>query len=873
MKKLLLGTLLCSSVVFADSVLLLQKGWQLIGSSTPIEDMSRFSAENVEEIWHYDASQQQWLGYSPDSTIQAQMNDHNISPLTSLHTWHGFWIKSKQDWALTLESTTLSTAPSDANQAQDIIQLKEGWNLISLPVDAVVSANIFEGMTVWKYNPDREWELYDEESSDTSFPQLGHIKNSDGIWVKAPKDTNVSVIDEAAKLHTFASTEAMESYIQEMLRLNARPYCGIEPLIVSVPATFASEEAMVTTSTDSSSADTAVPAPAETPTSTPSTNERAEDATDTNRQEDDVDESDIVKHDGVAIFYTSSTNQRVNITTFSRLAAGKSDALNTIDLEDQRSIDSLYLVEGKLVVLSYRYGDYATIDEGSEMAVDTVYPSYDTQQLLVDIFDVSDINNVEKISSTTLDGSLNTSRVIGDTLYLVSQFSPQYTMDYPKEYMTLSDTCQSYFENPSYDDYDEPVSTTTVSSEGTSGSASTTSTSPTTEPDYRSYAECYNIQHDSQGYFRYDYEHPNVSITALTPNIEGTSLNKQSLIHPSRLYAPAKHQQSPTMTTISAFKISDGTYQQSNSFIGYSNVEYASSNAFYLVSEKYPIYYDFTNYKQRSMIYKFGFDSALSYEGIGSVYGYALNQFALSEYQDILRIATTEGFSWGSTGTNNSIYTLADQGDQLNIQGVLSGLGKANETIYAVRFMGDKGYVVTFEQTDPLYTLDLSDPTSPQNVGELHVNGYSSYLHPIGEDKLLGIGRDATESGQVLGLKLELFDISDFTHPSSLDSITYAQGTYSELEYNHKALAYRNSDQLFAFPYVNYGDYYTNYQSSNYLGVYQVKENALIAYDPLEASNYSWDQARGLIFDMNATTYVSFFSGDTVLTKELNTTN
>ena len=183
--------------------------------------------------------------------------------------------------------------------------------------------------------------------------------------------------------------------------------------------------------------------------------------------------------------------------------------------------------------------------------------------------------------------------------------------------------------------------------------------------------------------------------------------------------------------------------------------------------------------------------------------------------------------------------------------------------------MGNKAYLVTFRETDPLYTIDLSDPKAPKKMGELEVNGYSAYLHPIGNDKLLGIGQDADENGRRKGVKIELFDISDFENPSSLDSITLSEGTYSELEHNHKALAYRSSDHLFAFPFSNYGTQFNNYQQSNHLGIYQVNENSLKSYEGIQANNENWGEHRGLIFDLNNTTYISFFSDDTVITKEL----
>lgn len=810
MKKVLLLMALLSSWLFSDSVLLLKKGWQLIGLSSPIVTMSDFNTTNVEEIWHFDASTQQWFGYSPDANIQLKMDKANVPQLHSLKSWHGFWIKSKEAWALTLEDETRSTVPVDENSSNDIIELKTGWNLISLPVDSVLSADIFKGMTVWKYNSNEKWELFDEKQDEESFPPLGHIKNSDGLWVKAPNDINLSVMDEALKLHNFSTTEEMEAYIREMATIYNRPYCGIEPFLITRDDILFSEV------TDDVMASDAIT----------STGGEVTNATETNLQESEVDESDIVKHDGVHIFYgskDSKSQNHINVTTFGRLASGNSVALKQITFDDKRVIDSFYLVKSRLIVLSTLYLD-----------------STSTQ---VDIFDVSDIENIKNISATKVDGDLVTSRVVGENLYLVTSFTPQYTVTYPKIYQELSEECRAYVEGL-------PLAT---------------------DEAYRQYAGCYYFEKESNGsFYYYDYDHPTVTITDLMPEIESDKMEKQSLITPSRLYASAKHQQLATMTTVSHIDVDDGTYTQSNSFIGYSSVQYASSNAFYLVSNQYPLYYDFNNYKKRSVIYKFDFDTALNYKGVGSVYGDPLNQFALSEYNDVLRMATTEGFSWGSSGTNNSIYTLKEQNNLLEIEGVLSGLGKEGETIRSVRFIGDRGYVVTFRQTDPLYTIDLSNPSTPLKVGELEVNGYSAYLHPIGEDKLLGIGRDADANGILEGVKLELFDVSDFAHPTSLDSITLANNTYSELESNHKALAYRSSDNLFAFPYRSYA----NYQTSNALGIYQVKERGLVAYDAISSAQSSgWGEHRGLIFDMNDTTYVSFFAGDSVVTKALTINN
>ena len=116
----------------------------------------------------------------------------------------------------------------------------------------------------------------------------------------------------------------------------------------------------------------------------------------------------------------------------------------------------------------------------------------------------------------------------------------------------------------------------------------------------------------------------------------------------------------------------------------------------------------------------------------------------------------------------------------------MDGLGKG-ERIFAVRFLGDVGYVVTFRQTDPLYTLDLARPEAPRVVGELKIRGYSAYLHPIGEGLLLGVGQDATAAGGRLGAQVSLFDVSNLARPVRLHQRLLGDGGTSEVEWDHHA--------------------------------------------------------------------------------------
>ncbi|MDO9399624.1 MAG: beta-propeller domain-containing protein [bacterium] len=194
----------------------------------------------------------------------------------------------------------------------------------------------------------------------------------------------------------------------------------------------------------------------------------------------------------------------------------------------------------------------------------------------------------------------------------------------------------------------------------------------------------------------------------------------------------------------------------------------------------------------------------------GSVPGYPLNQFALDEYKNNLRIATTigerggMGFFGGDRETANDIYVL-DQ--DLKIQGSIKNLG-LTEKIYSARFMGDRGYLVTFRQTDPFYVLDLSDPKKPEMKGELKIPGYSSYLHPISNDIILGIGK---ESQQV---KLSLFDVASPENPKEIDKYILDE-YWSEALDNHHAFLLDKKHNIFFLP-GNKGGYIFSYENNKF---------------------------------------------------------
>jgi uncharacterized secreted protein with C-terminal beta-propeller domain len=187
----------------------------------------------------------------------------------------------------------------------------------------------------------------------------------------------------------------------------------------------------------------------------------------------------------------------------------------------------------------------------------------------------------------------------------------------------------------------------------------------------------------------------------------------------------------------------------------------------------------------------------------GTVRGTVLNQFAMSEHNGDLRVATTDAVTNGSR-SESFVTVMTDDGKLLTQVGQVGGLG-LGEQIKGVRFVGDRGYVVTFRQTDPLYVLDLADPAAPTVTGELKIPGYSAYLHPLDGDLLIGVGPDATEQGRVTGTQISLFDVSDPANPRRLQQRVIAQSS-SQAAFDHHAFLYWPATGLTVVPIQEYAN-------------------------------------------------------------------
>jgi uncharacterized secreted protein with C-terminal beta-propeller domain len=202
--------------------------------------------------------------------------------------------------------------------------------------------------------------------------------------------------------------------------------------------------------------------------------------------------------------------------------------------------------------------------------------------------------------------------------------------------------------------------------------------------------------------------------------------------------------------------------------------------------------------------------SDLSVQGTGTVPGRVLNQYAIDEYNGNVRVAVTVGKNWsnigmvnGTTKTANDVYVL---NSNMNQVGSVKDLG-AGEEIYAARFMGDRAYVVTFHQTDPLYVLDMSSASNPKLAGELKVPGYSSYLEPIGDHIVLGVGKEDNK------VKVALYDVSVATFPVELSKYILDE-YWSDAVQNPHAFLKDTRHQIFFIP-GSQGGYVFSYSNNN----------------------------------------------------------
>ena len=257
------------------------------------------------------------------------------------------------------------------------------------------------------------------------------------------------------------------------------------------------------------------------------------------------------------------------------------------------------------------------------------------------------------------------------------------------------------------------------------------------------------------------------------------------------------------------------------SIMGQATTVYANSEAMVLAQPDWTFLERGIN-SDRTAVHRFAVSreqQRTPYQGSGFVQGTVNDQFSIDERGGIIRIATTrttwpvqssDPFApdiWIPPTTDNLVSTMQLTGSALELVGSTPPLAEG-ERIFSARFLGDIGYIVTFRQVDPLFAIDLKDPTKPTVLGELKIPGFSDYMHPLGDDYLLTIGRDVDEVTQRdNGTALQIFDVSDPTLPELKHKALVGEG-FSEANHNHKAFNFYDELGLLAFPFVSYeGDF------------------------------------------------------------------
>ena len=282
----------------------------------------------------------------------------------------------------------------------------------------------------------------------------------------------------------------------------------------------------------------------------------------------------------------------------------------------------------------------------------------------------------------------------------------------------------------------------------------------------------------------------------------GESVSRGQLLDCDRVYAPSVFSGFNQVSVLSFATGESLRLRDAVSTMASGETVYASHSNLYVSRVEYDYEADDRWGAPKTVVHKFSLDSSGSadYEASGTSIGLPINQYAFHEYDGRLFVATTSG-NWENT--ESFVTVLEDDGSGALTQvGQVGNLGR-NEDIYAVRYIADKAYVVTFRQTDPLYVIDLSDPTDPTTEGELKITGYSAYLHPVGENLLLGVGREATTTGRVTGAKVSLFDVSDPADPRTLDTLVLEGGS-SEVEWDARAFLWWAPEELAVVPMSNW---------------------------------------------------------------------
>lgn len=457
---------------------------------------------------------------------------------------------------------------------------------------------------------------------------------------------------------------------------------------------------------------------------------REETSYQTNVQEENVDESDIVKVSGNYIYYVSNSTEQSKIVIIEAKNAENSNKIGEIDYTSELfKPREIYINKDKLVVIG---NETESVTETARTITDSA--TYDIamppkSKSGIIIYDISNPKEPKETRRVMVEGNYLNSRMINNNIYLTAT-----------KYIYTSDLVKNSLEDLNENDYMPKYIDTSLSRE----------------------EKC--IPFNNIYYFD-EMENTNYLI------LMGVNL---------------------------------GTDEEADiqTFLGAGEYTYSSDKNMYIATSKFEYDEQYKLKNSTTHILKFALNEGkFRFEAETDVQGIVNNQFSMDENDDYFRIATTTGEIWNiNKDTVNNLYIL---NNKLEKVGEITGFAP-EEKIYSVRYADNKAYVVTFKQTDPLFVIDLSNPSAPQILGELKIPGYSTYLHPYDETHIIGFGYDTNENGTTTGLKLSMFDISDLNNPKEMFTTKIGNRyTSSELIYNHKSLLYMKNDNIIAFP-VNY---------------------------------------------------------------------
>ena len=506
----------------------------------------------------------------------------------------------------------------------------------------------------------------------------------------------------------------------------------------------------------------------------------------TNLQVDGVDEADIIKNDGTYIYQVN--NQELIVAK-----AYPSNPMSIVSRigfkQGEFTPQELYVDDQYLVLIGSAYYQESSINTPKVLPQENSQPSEPDAQFnkgsqvqiyppvfnrstsKVIIYDLSDKTNLKKLREVELDGTYVSSRKVGSNLYLIAN-------KYLDTYRIMEQGSEPPL--PSYRD--------TVGK-----------------------GEFVTIGYNDIHYFPNFVEPNYLLIAGLDLDQRDKAMQVSSYLGSGQnIYASTSN----LYVAVAQYQQIDQPNQPASTPQLAPVPQPASDSPSPSIAPSQP---KPTTLKTTTALYKFGLtQGGTTFKVKGEVPGTILNQFAMDENNGYFRIATTTGEIWQTDEftSKNNVYIL-DQ--TLQLTGKIEDIAPG-EKIYSVRFMGDRGYLVTFKNVDPFFVLDLKDPAAPTILGALKIPGFSDYLHPYDENHIIGFGKETVElsqnNGQGIlpgapmgstafyqGLKLAVFDVTDVNHPVEMfKTIIGDRGTDSEVLHNHKALLFDKEKGLLSFP-------------------------------------------------------------------------